>query len=152
MFLSPIVSLFNLLTSPFWSRTVNWSRFRIRTLFVFGLIVGGLMIPFPFSVRTPAVIRPENARSVFVHQEGTLLWAVAPGTPVEKNEKLATFRNRSLDRLIVKLEGDVALLEQRLKNFADRRLRDGDTIDALIPATQERLLEKKEELAHRGGG
>ncbi|MFT5092010.1 MAG: putative peptide zinc metalloprotease protein [Porticoccaceae bacterium] len=149
MFLSPIVSLFNLLTSPFWSRTVNWSRFRIRTLFVFGLIVGGLMIPFPFSVRTPAVIRPENARSVFVHQEGTLLWAVAPGTPVEKNEKLATFRNRSLDRLIVKLEGDVALLEQRLKNFADRRLRDGDTIDALIPATQERLLEKKEELDHR---
>jgi len=149
MFLSPIVSLFNLLTSPFWSRTVNWSRFRIRTLFVFGLIGGVLMIPFPFSVRTPAVIRPENARSVFVHQEGTLLWAVAPGTPVEQDEKLATFRNRSLDRLIVKLEGDVALLEQRLKNFADRRLRDGDTIDALIPATQERLLEKKEELDHR---
>ena len=149
MFLSPVVSLFNLLTSPFWSRTVNWSRFRIRTLFVFGLIIGGLMIPFPFSVRTPAIIRPENARSVFVHQEGTLLWAVAPGTPVQQHEKLATFQNRSLDRLIVKLEGEVALLEQRLRNFADRRLRDGDTIDALIPATQERLQEKKEELEHR---
>jgi len=149
MFLPAIVSLFNLLTSPFWSRTVNWSRFRIRTLFVFGLIVGGLMIPFPFSVRTPAVIRPENARSVFVHQEGTLLWAVAPGTPVEQDQKLAEFQNRPLDRLIVKLEGEVALLEQRLRNFADRRLRDGDTIDALIPATQERLQEKKEELDHR---
>jgi putative peptide zinc metalloprotease protein len=149
MFLSPVVSLITLLTSPFWSRTVNWSRFRIRTLFVFGLVVGGLMIPFPFSVRTPAVIRPENARSVFVHHEGTLLWAIAPGTSVELDEKLATFRNRSLDRLIVKLEGDVALLEQRLQNFADRRLRDGDTIDALIPATQERLKEKLEELEHR---
>ena len=49
----------------------------------------------------------------------------------------------------MKLEGDVALLEQRLRNFANRRLRDGDTIDALIPATQERLQEKKEELNHR---
>ena len=149
MFLSPIVSFIKLLTSPFWSRTVNWSRFRIRTLFVFGLLIGGLMIPFPFSVRTPAVIRPEDARSVFVHQEGTLTWAVAPDASVEQDEKLATFQNRSLDRLIVKLEGDVALLEQRLRNFANRRLRDGDTIDALIPATQERLQEKKEELNHR---
>ncbi|MDA0921220.1 MAG: HlyD family efflux transporter periplasmic adaptor subunit [Planctomycetota bacterium] len=149
MFLSPVVSLFNLLTSPFWSRTVNWSRFRIRTLCILGLIVGGLMSPFPFSVRTPVVIRPENARSVFVHQEGTLLWTVAPGTTVEPGQKLATFQNRSLDRLIVKLEGEVAVLEQRLRNLADRRLRDGDTIDALIPATQERLEEKKNELAHR---
>lgn len=149
MFLPAIVSLINLLTSPFWSRTVNWSRFRIRTLFVFGLIGVSLMLPFPFSVRTPAVIRPENARSVFVHQEGKLLWAVAPGTQVEQDQKLAEFQNRPLDRLIVKLEGEVALLEQRLRNFADRRLRDGDTIDALIPATQERLQEKKEELDHR---
>jgi putative peptide zinc metalloprotease protein len=149
MFLSPLVSLVNLLTSPFWSRTVNWPRFRIRTLFVFGLIGGGLMIPFPFSVRTPAVIRPENARSVFVQQEGTLLWTIAPGMPVERNQKLATIQNRSLDRTIVKLEGDVALLEQRLENFANRRLRDGDTVDALIPATQERLQEKQDELQHR---
>lgn len=149
MFLSPLISLVNLLTSPFWSRTVNWSRFRIRTLFVFGLIVGGLMVPFPFSVRSPAVIRPENARSVFVQQEGTLLWAVAPGSLVEEDEKLATFQNRSLDREIVKLEGDVALLEQRLENFANRRLLDGDSVDALIPSTQERLQEKKDELKHR---
>ena len=69
MFLSPVVSLVNLLTSPFWSRTVNWSRFRIRTVCILGLVVAVLMTPFPFSVRTPVVIRPENARSVFVHQE-----------------------------------------------------------------------------------
>lgn len=149
MFLSPLVSLVNLLTSPFWSRTVNWSRFRIRTLFVFGLIVSGLMIPFPYSVRTPAVIRPENARSVFVQQEGTLLWAVTPGTTVKMGEKLATFQNRLLDRAIVKLEGEVALLEQRLENFANRSLLDGDAVDALIPTTQERLQEKKDELQHR---
>lgn len=128
---------------------MNWSRFRIRTLFVFGLLVGGLMIPFPFSVRSPAVIRPEKARSVFVHQEGTLLWAVSPGTAVAEDEKLATFQNRSLDSAIVKLEGEIALLEQRLKNFDSRRLRDGDTVDALIPATQEHLQEKKDELLHR---
>ncbi|MGZ0169451.1 MAG: hypothetical protein ACKVHE_07840 [Planctomycetales bacterium] len=148
MFLSPLASLVNLLTSPFWSRTVNWSRFRIRTLFVFGLVIGGLMIPFPFSVRTPAVIRPENARSVFVQQEGTLLWTVAAGTSVELDEKLATFQNRSLDRAIVKLEGEVALLEQRLENFANRSLLD-DSVDALIPTTQEQLQEKKDELQHR---
>jgi putative peptide zinc metalloprotease protein len=65
------------------------------------------------------------------------------------DEKLATFRNRSLDRAIVKLEGEVALLEQRLDNFANRRLLDGDTVDALIPTTQERLQEKKDELQHR---
>ncbi|NQV28759.1 MAG: HlyD family efflux transporter periplasmic adaptor subunit [Rhodopirellula sp.] len=149
MFLSPLVRLINLLTSPFWSHTVNWSRFRVRTLFVTGLVVASLTIPFPFSVRTPAVIRPENARSVFVHQEGTLLWAVAPGTAVEPDEEVARLQNRTLDRAIVKLEGDVKLIEQKLANFADRRLRDGDTVDALIPATQERLQEKKEELHHR---
>ena len=149
MFLSPLISLINLLTSPFWSRTVNWSRFRIRTLFVFGLFVGGLMLPFPFSVRSPAVIRPEKARSVFVHQEATLLWAVSPGTAVAEDDKLATFQSRSLDSAIVKLEGETALLEQRLENFDSRRLRDGDTVDALIPVTRERLHEKNDELQHR---
>jgi putative peptide zinc metalloprotease protein len=149
MFLSPLVSLINLLNSPFWSRTVNWSRFRSRTILVIGAATAGLLIPVPFSVRTPAVIRPENARSVYVHQGGTLLWAVAPGTIVELEEELARFQNRSLDRTIVKLEGEVALLEQRLVNFSNRRLRDGDAVDALIPATQERLQEKKEEVQHR---
>jgi len=149
MFLSPVVRLVNLLSSPFWSRTVNWSRFRARTMLVAGVIAAGLLIPVPFSVRTPAVIRPENARSVFVQHGGTLLWAIAPGTKVKSEQELARFRNRSLDREIVKLEGDVALLEQQLENFASRRLRDGDTVDALIPATKERLQEKIEELQHR---
>lgn len=149
MFLSPLARLVDLLTSPFWSRTVNWSRFRVRTLFVAGVIAAGLMVPFPFSVRTPAVIRPENARSVFVQQGGTLLWAVAPGTTVEADEELARIRNRSLDRTIVQLEGEVTLLKQQLDNLASRRLGDTDTVEALIPVTQERLQEKQEALRHR---
>lgn len=149
MFLSPLIGLINLLTSPFWRHTVNWSQFRVRTLAVCGMTVAGMMIPFPYSVRAPAVIRAENARSVFVQQQGSLLWGIQAGNSVRKGDQLAILQDRSLDLAIAELEGEVALLEQRLKNLSDRRLRDAGTVDVLIPATQEQYQKKKEELRHR---
>lgn len=149
MFLTPLIRFINLLTSPFWRHTVNWSQFRIRTLAVCGMTAAGLMIPFPYSVRAPAVIRAENARSVFVQQEGSLLWAIEAGKSVQTGDRLAVLQNRSLDLTIAELEGEVALLQQRLRNLSDRRLRDGGTVDVLIPATQEQFQKKKEELQHR---
>ncbi|MDA1161559.1 MAG: HlyD family efflux transporter periplasmic adaptor subunit [Planctomycetota bacterium] len=149
MLLSPLAQLINLLSSPLWSRTVNWSRFRLRTILTLGLLTAGLLIPIPFSVRAPAVVRPENARSVYVHYSGTLCSAVTPDTVVEAGQKLAQLENPLLARTIVRLEGEVALLQQQLDNLASRRLRDGDEVAPLIPGTQERLQERKDELQHR---
>lgn len=149
MIVPPMLRLMNLLSSPLWSRTVNWPRFRFRSLIVLGVLAAGLVTPFPFSIRSPAVIRPEDARSVYVHQGGTLLWAIASDSEVEQGQELARLENLNLERAIVGLEGEVALLESQLENLTSRRLRDGDSVDALIPATRERLQEKKDELRHR---
>ena len=144
MLLGPIMQIRARLSSPFWSRTVNWPHFRFRLLLVGGGLAALVMIPLPFSVKAPAVIQAEGARSVYVSQSGTLIEAAAPGKEVGPDDIVGRLENPALQVDLTRLQSQINLLEQELSNLEDRRLND-PAVAALIPTTQQRLKEKHRE-------
>ncbi|MBC8288984.1 MAG: HlyD family efflux transporter periplasmic adaptor subunit, partial [Planctomycetes bacterium] len=120
-----------------------------RSSLVLLVLAALAMIPFPFSVRAPAVLQAEGATSLFVQQTGRLKTALPAGSPVEPGTIIGELVNVRLQRQIVQLEGSIRLLEKQLQNLEDRRGEDSEAIAALIPTTKERLAEKQDELAQR---
>lgn len=147
--LGPLWVVGQLVSNPFWSRTVNWPRFWWRSLLT--LVALGFLVttPLPFSVSAPVIVQPENMQRVFVAQSGKLQWSIPVGTQVQAGEVLGRLESLELDRDIVKLSGEVTLLERQIQNLEARRTRERDQVDALIPTAQERLIKKRDELKQR---
>lgn len=148
MLISPLLQIRARLSSPFWSRTVNWPHFRFRLLLVSGALAALLFIPLPFSVKAPAVIQSEGSRSVYVSHVGTLTEAIEAGQSVALDAVVGRLANPKLEWEVSRLDGQVELLKQELANLEDRRLNDA-SVEALIPTTQQRLVEKQNELHQR---
>ncbi len=148
LLLTPLVQFVALLRNPFWTRTVNWPRFWLRSTLVVAALVGSVALPLPFSVQAPAVIEAEQVRHVFVQQKGRLKWTVAAEQIVAANETIAVLENVELEKERVRLTGEVSVLEQQLASLEARRARDSE-VSQLIPINQERLAKKRDELTQR---
>lgn len=146
---APIIQLYSLMTNPFWSRTVNWPRFRFRSSVVLVCVSTALLIPLPCSVNAPAVIQADGARSIYVHYPGRIQDSVSPGDTVGKDAVLAQLDNPELNSAVAKLKGELAILETRLDNLQSRRGTEGEAIESLIPTTQKQISEKVDELRQR---
>ena len=149
LILAPVMRFGILVSNPFWSRTVNWPRFWFRGGLVLLILVAVVMIPLPFSVRAPAVIRAAGAVSLFVQQTGRLQNALPAGAAVQPGMTVGQLENTTLARQIVRLEGEIRLLTKQLENLENGRSTDTQASAALIPTTRQRLQEKKNELAQR---
>lgn len=147
--LGPVWFVGQLMSNPFWSRTVNWPRFWFRAIVAAVLIGVGITVPWPRHISAPVVVQPENMKRVFVAHAGRLLWAVDAGQSVEAGEVIGRLENLKLEQELVRLAGEVALLEKQLKNLEARRSRDREQVDALIPTMQERLSKKRDEHRQR---
>ena len=149
MILGPLVQLVMLLKNPFWSRTVNWPQFRIRSAIALVMIAGLVVLPLPCSVTAPAIIQAEGARSVYVTVPGRLLDAAETGSQVDADAVVGRLENLDIERSIASLNGDVARLERQLETLERRRVRDPEAVETLIPTTQQQLADKREELRQR---
>ncbi|MBI1312399.1 hypothetical protein GC176_14000 [bacterium] len=147
--LVPLVKLVTLLRNPFWSRTVNWPRFRIRSAIALVMIAGLATLPLPCSVTAPAIIQAEGARSVYVGVPGRLVEAATPGETVAADEVVGRLENLDIERSVASLEGDVTQLERQLDTLQRRRIRDPEAVESLIPTTQQQLADKRDELRQR---
>jgi putative peptide zinc metalloprotease protein len=148
MVLAPLLRTQAALSNPLWNRNVNWNRLRIRSLLVLVSLVGVLMIPFPYSVKAPAIVQLKDAPRVFVTQPGRLEWAITPGAVVAKNDLVARLSNASLELEIQRLTSDVDLLKRQLINFHRLRIRNDD-LAAMVKLTEDRKREKEAQLKER---
>ncbi|MHC4876840.1 MAG: site-2 protease family protein [Planctomycetota bacterium] len=112
MIVAPLVQFVSLLRNPFWSRTVDWPRFRIRSLIALAILTGLITAPLPSSVTAPAIIQTEGARSVYVSVPGRLIEALPAGTTVEPDAVVGRLENLDIERTIAVLSGDVTRLAQ----------------------------------------
>jgi len=149
MVTGPVIRLWSLWSNYLWRQTVNWPLFRVRSLIALTVLATACLAPLPFSVRAPAVIQPDGARTVYVEYSGRLLEAVSAGETVQPGDVLARLENLDLERDVARLSADVARLERELENLETRRLTDGAAVEPLIPTTRERLLEKRDRLRQR---
>lgn len=147
--LGPLWIVGQLVSNPFWSRTVNWPRFWWRSVLALAALGFAVTTPLPYSVSAPVMVQPEHLKRVFVAQPGRLVWAVSVGEVVAAGDVLGRFENLQLEHDILKLAGEVSLLERQLQNLETRRAREREQVDALIPTTQERLSKKRDELQQR---
>jgi putative peptide zinc metalloprotease protein len=148
MVLAPLLKTKSALTNPLWNRNVNWSRLRIRSLLVLAGLVGLMLLPFPYSVKAPAIVQLKDAPRVFVTQPGQLKWAIAPGSEVDENDVVATLANSSLERDIERLTADIELLSKQETNLNRMRIRNDD-LAGTLKLTGDRKREKIAQLAER---
>ena len=148
MVLVPLLRAKSAISNPLWNHNVNWTRLRIRSFLVLAGLVAVLLIPFPYSVKAPAVVQLKNAPRVFVTYPGRLDWAVSPGAEVNQNDLLVRLVNPDLERDIARLTSDIKLLDKQLSNFNKMRI-GGDDLAASIKLTTERRREKSAQLAER---
>jgi len=148
LIVGPGIAMVRLFRSPFWSRTVDWSRFVVRSTVAALLIGAALLVPLPHSVKAPAIIETAGATSVYVSRAGRLMQNVKTGDTVRAGDVLARLENPELERETVRLENEIRLLTVQLDNLKKRRLRDS-TVESLIPVTEERLSERQEQLRER---
>lgn len=146
MVMTPLLQLLTLLRNPFWSRTVDWPRFRFRGMLALLILAGLLTLPLPCRVTAPAIIQAKGARSVYVTVPGRLLESTPPGRIVERGTVVGLLENLEIERSVAQLEGDITRLERQLDTLQRRRLRDPQAVESLIPTTQQQLGEKREEL------
>ena len=148
MVLAPVLRAKAALSNPLWNRNVNWMRLRIRGLLVLGSFVGLLLVPFPYSVKAPAIVQLKDAPRVFVTVPGQLKWAIEPGAEVQQNDPVARLASPDLEREIQRLTGQIELLDKQLLNLNKLRIRDDD-LAAMEKLTTEQKREKTAQLAER---
>jgi len=96
------------------------------------------VVPLPYRVQAPAVLRYADAAPVYVTVPGTLVEAVRVGTPVDRAAVVARLANRAVDLEAARLAGARDQLRERLRNTESRRGWDNGAA-AQIPAVREAL-------------
>ncbi len=148
LILGPTIRMVKFLRDPLRTQDVKWSRLFVRGGFVLAALVGVSLIPFPYSVKTAAVIQPEDAVRIYIAVDGTLKEALAPGTKVRADEVLGRLHNLDLDQAVVEAQGKLRVQEQKLKNL-EAMQREDPAAKAQIPAAQQALNDLKQSLSER---
>jgi putative peptide zinc metalloprotease protein len=148
LILGPTIRMVKFLRDPLRSQDVKWSRLFVRGGLALAALVGVSLIPFPYSVKSAAVIQPEKAVRIYVAVDGTLKEAVAPGTHVAANEVLAQLHNLDLDQAVIEMQGKLKVQEEKLRNL-EAMQREDPAAKAQIPAAQQAMDDLKQSLAER---
>jgi putative peptide zinc metalloprotease protein len=132
---------------------VKWFRFLVVSTAVGAAVYGLLYVPLPYPVAAPVVLRPLDARHVYVTTPGALVETVQAGRVVTEGETLARLKNRDLDLEISELEGRREILLKELETLRSRSALEADQGESgaasQIPTTEQALEDTRQRLAKR---
>ncbi|QDU54860.1 hemolysin D [Aeoliella mucimassa] len=135
-----MMSVYGLVVMPLWQlykyfkvpgrlgKVKGW-RLAISAAIVVAFLVGVASIPLPSHVYSHLVVQPSNSESVIVQQTGVLeeiSEGIKPGVYVTEGQQLARLTNPELEAMVLELEGQKKLYEERLIAL-DTASRLGDT-------------------------
>jgi putative peptide zinc metalloprotease protein len=113
------------------------------------LVAAVALIPLPQRVWCGAELRPDNAETVYVTEEGRLEELfVRAGETVEAGQKLARLSNVDLDLEIADLEGQVSQFQARYQSLQRERFTDPQaslelgTVEESLASVEEQLGKK----------
>ncbi len=127
---------------------VNWSRLLFRLGFVAALAFAILFYPWPYHIKAPVYVQPQNAQRIYVEEPGQLLKFASAGSEVTDGQTLAVLQSHDLRLDIERLRGQKALVEAWLANARIER-RSNPESEQQIPAYQERLADIQQQLQRR---
>ena len=113
------------------------------------LLVGLLLIPFPYSVRAPFVVYPADAQPVFVTVPGRIESTVRVGQAVAAGEVLGRLANHALVLQRERQQNEVARLTLRLKHLETQR-GSSELSSMRLPAARDALASAQRRLEQLG--
>ncbi|MCA9068782.1 MAG: HlyD family efflux transporter periplasmic adaptor subunit [Planctomycetaceae bacterium] len=146
--IGPAIRAVKFLRDPLRTQDVNWSRLFVRGGFVLCLLIGVLLIPFPHTVKSAAVIQPLDATRIYIAVDGTLEQAIAPGTSVQPGDELGQLHNLDLQKEVQETIGRINVQEKKLENLRQLQ-RNNPAANELIPAAEQTLADLKSQLEER---
>lgn len=146
--IGPSIRLIKFLRDPLRTQDVKWSRLFVRGGLALCLLVGVMLIPFPHSVKTAAVLQPLDATRIYIAVDGTLEHAIAPGTSVKPGDELGRLHNLDLQKDVQETLGKISVQEKKLENLRNLQRTD-PAAKAQIPTEEQTLLDLKSQLKER---
>jgi putative peptide zinc metalloprotease protein len=144
----PIVTTIRTVAQPTLAARMDRRRFVLRG----GAIVLGLLailaVPFPYSVRVPAMVEADDAKRLYVSSPGTLVESVSYGSKVKVSQPVARLENLAIALEVAQLRGQRNQQRLHVKNLSTRRVSDPQAA-ALLPAAEEALADVEHRLQER---
>jgi len=111
-----------------------------------GLLVA--LLPLPLRVSTPAILRLQEGRDVYVVVPGRLVQSVAPGQPIAENQEVARLVNLQIAKETAEWIGQRDQHRARLQNLR-LRLAEDPTVAPQIPSAEAALADMESRLRQR---
>ncbi len=134
-------SLYGLIVHPLWKlgkffavpgrfHQVKKARLFATLGVLAALLAAATLWPLPHSVYCPFEVRPQNARQVYVEVPGILTQPAVPaGTQVQPGQVLARLSNLDLELEMVRLQGELDVLDERMETLQRERLQEARLAD-----------------------
>ncbi len=148
LLIGPAIRGIKFLRDPLRTDDVKWSRLFLRGGLTLAGLAGLSLIPLPYSVKTAAIVQPQDATRVYVAVDGTLENAIASGTQVQPGDVLGELHNLDIQKEVVETRGKIHEQELKLQNLKLSQRADPKA-KAQIPAAEQALAELRKRLAER---
>ncbi len=155
-----VFSLVGLIVMPMWQlgkffsvpgriREVKPARFSATCVAVLLVLSGIAFVPVPSHVYSPLVIRPNDAKRIYVKAPGTIRELNAKyGDVVQAGDVVARLENIDLRTEVIRLESELSRQERYLENLRARQGLD-PAIDAQIPRSDSIVSDLQQQLKQR---
>lgn len=130
---------------PLVRRQINPFRAALTLLVITGIVAAVFLIPFPASIRGPAVLEVQDAQYLYSGGAGELADCLPEGAPVESGQTVATIVNRELDRSYEKLASEKRQQEQKIAGLRSLSVQSRKAADQ-IPVEEKVLARIGEQL------
>lgn len=152
VFMVPLFAAARLFRDPSIRRRISRRRVALTMAGVLGLLIMVVLVPVPHSVQAPVVVQARDAQRVYVSEPGILQQTTLAGTQVKAGQTLAVLSAPELAREVARLNDEVRYAQIRLRNLEMLRVAVPEIADQValqIPAAEETLDDKKEQLKQR---
>ncbi len=144
----PGLRIVRFLGDPRWRDRVNLRQFARRGTFAALILLGLAFIPLPARVLAPAVVRPTDARRVYITVPGFVVETKRPGDGVAAGAEIARLRNPEITMAVERARGERDLQRLHVEILKRRAIRSTKAAEEL-PAAEADLADREKRLDER---
>ena len=144
----PGVRIARFIRDPRWRDRVNLRQFARRGTFAALILLGLAFVPLPDRVLAPAVVRPTNAKRVYITVPGFVVETKQPGDPVAAGAAIARLRNPEIALAVERALGERDLQRLHVEHLKRQAIRSTKAAED-IPAAEADLADRETRLDER---
>lgn len=145
MVMGPVQSIWRAITNPAHRQQFRPRRFIAVSSMLIAVVVLLVWLPAPCRINAPAMIRPLDARKIYVKVPGAIVRAIEEGEAVSRGQVLASLSNPDLMLEFERVTGELRRQELRVRSLESFR-GEQRVLSSELPAAKEELTDLRDRL------